>query len=159
MHPYLEADINMQAVRPPHGRTPTHPLQRRGFTLIEVMIVVAIIGILSAIAMPLYRQYIDNARRAEARALLMENAQYMQRFYTANNGNFAKTLDNRDPVLPNTANNFYDFRIVPADLTATTFTLEAKPKGTMENDKCGTLGVTNTGARKSSKLTAAECWK
>ena len=46
-----------------------------------------------------------------------------------------------------------------ATLTATTFTLEAKPKGTMENDKCGTLGVTNTGARKSSKLTAAECWK
>lgn len=126
--------------------------------MIEAMIVVAIIGILSAIAMPMYSQYIQNSRRAEARALLMENAQYMQRFYTQN-GSYSRTLDNRAPVLPNTANTYYDFANDAAMLTTTSYTLQATPKGTMASDRCGRLTVTSTGVRGSSKLTAAECWK
>lgn len=151
----------MQAVSSPHRRTSAAAAAgQRGFTLIEVMIVVVIIGILSAIAMPLYTQYVQNARRAEARALLMENAQYMQRFYTQN-GSFSRTLAGTAPVLPNTANTYYDFDNDAATLTTTTYTVRAKPKagGPMASDKCGQLTLTNTGVRGSSKLTAAECWK
>jgi type IV pilus assembly protein PilE len=148
----------MQDVYPSGKGSHALTVSNGGFTLIEVMIVVAIIGILSAIAMPLYSQYVQNARRAEARAMLMENAQYMQRFYTQN-GSYAKTLDNNAPALPNTANTYYDFSNDTANLSTTTYTLQAVPKGTMSTDKCGTLTLTNTGVRGSSKLTAAECWK
>ncbi|WP_375122151.1 type IV pilin protein [Variovorax sp. WS11] len=58
--------------------------RQRGFTLIEVMIVVAIVAILSAIAYPSYLESVRKSKRAEARAQLMEAAQYMQRFYSQN---------------------------------------------------------------------------
>ena len=59
-----------------------HQLKRRrplGFTLIELMIVLAIVGILSAIAFPSYTKYVAKGKRAEARAALLESAQYMER--------------------------------------------------------------------------------
>lgn len=151
---------HMQAVHPPGKALRALAVKGRGFTLIEVMIVVAIIGILSAIAVPLYSQYVQNARRAEARAMLMENTQYMQRFYTQN-GSYAKTLDNKTPVLPITSSTFYNFSNDASNLSTTTYTLQAVPKSAeaMAADKCGTLTITNTGIRGSSKLTPAECWK
>jgi type IV pilus assembly protein PilE len=55
-----------------------------GFTLIEVMVTVAIVGILAAIALPSYSAYVARARRADARTQLVQAAQFMQRFYAAN---------------------------------------------------------------------------
>jgi type IV pilus assembly protein PilE len=57
----------------------------RGFTLIEMMITVAIIGILASIAYPAYQDYVRRAARADAKAVLMETAQFMERHFTTNN--------------------------------------------------------------------------
>ncbi len=57
----------------------------RGFTLIEIMIVIAIIGIIITIAAPSYTEYLKKGRRAEVVSLLSEQAQILERFYTKNN--------------------------------------------------------------------------
>jgi type IV pilus assembly protein PilE len=59
-------------------------LRSTGFTLIEVMIVVAIISLLAAIALPSYQSYVARSNRAAAKTQLLQAAQYMQRFYAAN---------------------------------------------------------------------------
>lgn len=60
------------------------PARIAGFTLVELMIVVAVVGVLTAIALPSYTSYVARARRADARAQLLQVAQFMQRFYAAN---------------------------------------------------------------------------
>src|ERR1700709_710648 len=75
-----------------------HPRGRPGgFTLIEIMIAVAIIGILVAVALPSYTSYVQRARRADARTQLLLAAQYMQRFYAAND-QYAKSRDGQDSI-------------------------------------------------------------
>lgn len=70
----------------------------RGFTLIELMIVVAVIAIIAAIAYPSYMDYVRQSRRADATVALLELAQYMERYYT-NNGRYTDG-DGNYPALP-----------------------------------------------------------
>lgn len=134
-----------------------------GFTLIEVMIVVAIIGILAAIAYPSYQEHVRKARRADAQTALLELAQFMERHYTAN-GKYL-TAANAAPVLPFTeapkdgASKYYDlsFSVAP---TASSYTLRAVPKGAMAADTCGTLTLRNTGAKgQAASADLATCWR
>lgn len=140
----------------------------RGFTLIEVMIVVAIVGILAAIAYPSYQEHVRKARRADAQAALTELAQFMERHYTAN-GRYLTAANanpaNAAPALPFTdapkdgATKFYtlEFSATP---TASAYTLRAVPKNAMANDSCGTLTLAHTGAKgQKAGATLAQCWR
>lgn len=132
--------------------------QHQGFTLIELMIVVAIVGILAAVAYPSYAEYIRRGHRAEARAGLLQAAQWMERAATAK-GTYPLVAD-FPAALKTVPNNRYDVSIASAD--GATFTLTATPKGAQVGDKCGNYTLANTGLRGAKGVTTGdivtECW-
>jgi type IV pilus assembly protein PilE len=129
--------------------------RQKGFTLIELMIVVAVIGILSAIALPSYSQYILRANRADAEAVLTETAQYMERYYTTNSTYDSATLVSSVSPKGATGGGIkynITFSVTP---TASVYTLQAAPANSQTSDSCGTLTLSNTGAQTPS---TAGCW-
>ncbi|OGU20176.1 MAG: type IV pilin [Hydrogenophilales bacterium RIFOXYD1_FULL_62_11] len=140
----------------------------RGFTLIELMIAVAIIGILASIAYPSYTQYVQRANRAEARAMLLENAQFLERNYTTANrydmtsgGVAINDASLPKQQSPENGAARYSLTVATGAAPAQTYTLSATPTGTMAGDACGTFTYTNSGLQGlagSPTLTVAECW-
>jgi type IV pilus assembly protein PilE len=134
----------------------------KGFTLVELMIVVAIVAILAAIALPSYQAYVLRSHRTSAVNAVMDLASREARYYTTNNSytNSLITLGYAaDPTLVTDANNnYYNLSVNPAS-TATTFTLQAVPQGAQVNDTCGTFTYTDLGVKGVSAGTVADCWK
>ena len=142
-----------------------------GFTLVEIMIVVAIIAILASIALPSYTSYIAKAKRADARTQLLQVAQFMQRFYAANdsylqdratNGVFSQVPSSlkRSPA---DGTKLYDLEVPNADLSETAYTIKMVPDsaGAMASDPCGTFTLTSAGVRgiTGTGMTRDDCWK
>ncbi len=124
-----------------------------GFTLIEILIVVAILGILAAIAVPAYQDSVRKSRRSDAQGALTSFANAMERHYTTNNtyrGAAAGGADTGAPdIFPTQtpidgSTKFYNLTIQAA--TNTTFTLRATPIGGQVGD--GIMELTNTGVRR-----------
>lgn len=145
-------------------KAPIRTQWSRGFTLIELMIAVAIIGIIAAIAYPSYQEYVRSAKRADAQTAIMELGHFMERYHTGN-GRYVDS-DGDAPVLPFTqapkegGAKAYDLDFADGSPTASTYVLQAVPTGSMADDKCGTLTLANTGAKgQKAGMTLAECWK
>ncbi|GGK10906.1 type IV pilin protein [Luteimonas terricola] len=133
--------------------------KQRGFTLVELMIVVAIIAILAAIAYPSYTNHVTKTRRGAAAACAMEAAHFMERYYTTN-------LTYLDAAMPATAcmaelQDFYVIQLA-APATAGAFVVEAVPQGAQAtNDTlCGTLSINQAGTKTEdgTATSAAQCW-
>lgn len=135
-----------------------------GFTLIELMIAIVIIGVLAAIAVPTYQEYIKKSRRAEAAAVLTEAAQQLEVYYSQN-GRYCDTsaCANIAPVIQTTvpAGGTAYYNVGASAITATSYTLNATPVGGMAGDECGTFTITQTGQTSVSggSLGAAACWR
>lgn len=132
----------------------------KGFTLIELMIVVAVISILSAVAYPSYQDSVRKSRRADAKATLVQLAQFMERNYSLSQrydkdsaGNAVTLPFTKSPV--DGATKFYDLSLEASDQT--TFTLKAVPTGAQATDVCATLKIDNAGAR-STTSGRTDCW-
>ncbi len=134
--------------------------EHRGFTLIELMIVVAVVAILVAIAIPAYNDQVRKSRRGQAKADIVELAQRAERFHTINNTyvGFWATVPTGDRVSPRTGGtNAYAISQVEA---ANTFLLTATPQGGQTNDTlCGTLTINQAGVKtRSGTGSLSDCW-
>lgn len=132
-------------------------LKNQGFTLIELMIVVAIVGILAAIAFPAYQDHVRKAHRAEAQGVLLEAAQFMERWFTTNNRYDTAVLPAALSTSPKAGGGTIRYNIRITAVNQTTFTLTASPT---QADPCGDLTLTHTGQRgRSGALPWEQCWR
>jgi type IV pilus assembly protein PilE len=136
-------------------------VNQKGFNLIELLIAMAVLGILTSVAFPAYQGYVQTSRRADAKAGLLTFANAMERAFNENNQYTKLAEGDADTGTPKTSvfvppsalSSYYTFTIKEA--TATTFKLQAAPKGAQVGDACGTMTVTDTGFTDAA---AAGCW-
>lgn len=136
-----------------------------GFSLLELMITVAIIGILASVAYPSYREHVAKSRRSEAANALMVGAQALERYYSAN-GRYTTTVDSGTlpavypTKVPDNGAAYYEIAVsgTPAP---NSFTLVAQRKGVMSGDGCGDLTINQSGqvGISNASKTLAECWR
>lgn len=131
------------------------PQRSQGFTLIELMIVVAVVGILTAIAYPSYTEYVRRGHRADARAGLLQAQQWLERGATAT-GSYSATLASALTWSSDATKRY----TIGYTTSSSGYTLDATLKSGYTDPKCGNLTLSNTGERGSNGTdTVANCWK
>jgi type IV pilus assembly protein PilE len=127
-----------------------------GFTLIELMITVAVVGILASIALPSYQEYVRKSRRADAQAFMYEVAS-RQQHHLLDRRMYASTLTTLGLVVPPSVSAHYSIALptVMNDAQPMGFVLQAATKGAQVNDACGTLTLNAQGAKGADK---DGCW-
>lgn len=146
------------------GRAVTRSRNARsmtGFTLIELMIAVGIVAILAAIAVPNYQDSVRKSRRGQAKADLVEAAQFAERYRTVNGTYNPLAIGDGENQIreysPKKGTAYYTIAL--AAKSDTTFKLTATPiaSGPQAKDRCGVLSIDQSGVKKHSKGTDDEC--
>jgi len=134
-------------------------IKRQGFTLIELMIVVAIIGILSAIAFPSYQAYMQDGRRAEVQHFALQQVVILERQYTREGGyRDAGAAANEFSI---NATGYYRFTYAPTttDVLNDRFTLTITPIHAQTADRCGVMTINHQGTMTATPASSsADCW-
>ena len=144
------------------------PNRSQGFSLIELMIAVAIIGILAAIAIPMYSDYVTRSRRADGQASLMQVAQELERCYTQfssyNSDNCKLKNDSGVSIavtslLVSGKDSGEKFYKITGALESTKFTLTATPQNEQADDTdCSALTLTHLGEEGTTGDNPGSCW-
>jgi len=150
----------------PHSFRHATRAPRRGFTLVELMIALVLLGSLAAIALPAYFEQVAHARRVDMQAVLLEDAGYMQRYYAAHDA-FTGAPPPQLPAAssPRSGPPSYVITLsVPFD-DASSFVLTAVRSGAMARDACGDFTYDNLGRRDlvpgtfAAGRSVAACWR
>lgn len=128
------------------------PAAIRGFTLVELLITIVVIGILVSIAYPSYTSHLRKARRAEAQQVLMDAALRQQQILLDTKA-YAADLAGTGTSVPASLTRFYTLTVARGTGTAPTFTATATPLGDQARDTCGPLSVDHANVR-----TPGACW-
>lgn len=118
----------------------------KGFTLLELMVVVGIIAILAALVYPSYVREVVKTKRSKGAACLMEQAQFMERYYATNMGYTGAVLPSTACSQELASDYSFAFSVAPA---ATTYTLSATPRGRQaaKDSFCGTMSINEKGTK------------
>jgi type IV pilus assembly protein PilE len=128
-----------------------------GFTLIELMIVVAVVAILAAIAIPSFASQMRKGRRAEAISTI-QDAQIRLERWRVDHRDYTNNPASANYPAP-TDTTYYDFTLTANAATPNNYTLVADAIGDQDNDVCGTLTITNINGRISkTAATTTGCW-
>ena len=125
-----------------------------GFTLIELMVTVAIVAILAAVALPAYRSHIRKSHRAEAQAFLMAVAARQQQFLVDTKA-YSNSLTTIGVPTPSNVSASYDLSLTAPASTPPTFTVTATPKQIQSSETCGTMSIDQTGTKTAA---VSGCW-
>lgn len=128
--------------------------KNRGFTLMEVMIVIVVVGILAAIAIPAYTAQVRKSRRAEAQAVLISIGARQQQMLLDTRG-YVATVADLSVSVPDSVSLYYTLALTADNTTVPTFTATATPvtASRQNDDSCGAMSLDQTGKRMPSS-----CW-
>ncbi len=132
----------------------------RGFTLVELMIAVAVVVIITSVALPNYAEYTRRAARTGAQSQLLLAASFLERAYTTT-GSYPTTLPTNVSSSPESGKVQYNITVATNPPANNTFTLTATAVGDTAGDKCGNFVLASTGEKSlvGNTLPIDQCWR